>query len=849
MLAIIATGILSIITYIFRHKIQDILLGRDRDATVDDIERISQHNKFSSYLPWRAYDKEKVFYYNVDETVGFLWECTPLAFAGDKTTFILEGIFRIGIPFGSIIQFILYADPYIEEEIELYQAGKTRDNKVLRKSAKWFAEYFKKGTKGMDIFQGMPLRNYRLFVALKIPEKEAEKINVTDLYSTVREILSGAGVHPQDLGPEDLVDWMRKLFNDQPSVNNKTYNEEEYLNKQVIFSDTAIKKSLAEIKIGKRYFRCATVKTFPREVDAFQTNECFGGIWGVISDSNQVLTPFLYSLNVVYEDLKMKLHMKCNLVLQQQGAGSFTPSLMRKKDEYMKAVDDIEKGLPFVKIMPTMWVWSEDQKQAAESIVRMKRLWEQNGYVMQEDKGILPPLLIASLPFGLYNVKDNVENLDRDFIAPASSVATLLPVQADFSGGGYPYLLFMGRKGQPCRLDLFGKAANNHNLFIAASSGAGKSFLVNYITLNYYAANAMIRIIDIGGSYKKQTEVFKGRFLDFRPDSNLCMNPFTFIDKNDPESDMPPIVALLHTMVYSATDTVPFANAETEMTILKSAARWAWRQAGNDADVDLIHEYLITYPKYADEGIKDNSGDKRLFTQLAYILAHNIRDFTSKGSYGKWFCGRSNFDISADEFVVLELEHLKPIKELFKVITLQVINAVTQDLYLSDRSRRRLIIFDEAWQFLKEGRGALQEIIEEGYRRARKYGGSFSIISQSILDIKQFGSVGDVIMANSAFKFYLESGDFEKAKEEKLIDLSDFGMQLLKSVKSNRPKYSEIFMDTPYGRGVARLAVDPFSYYLFTSDAKEKAEIDYIVKQEGKDYAEAIEEMVGKYSS
>jgi conjugal transfer ATP-binding protein TraC len=244
MLAIVATGIVMIIAYIFRNKIHNLLLGHDRDATEEDLEQLTQRNKFSSYLPWRAYDKEKVFYYNVDETIGFIWECTPLAFAGDKTTFILEGLFRIGIPFGSIIQFILYADPYIEEEIELYKEGKTRDNKVLQESAKWYAEFFKKGTKGMDIFQRMPLRNYRLFVALKIPEKEAEKINITDVYSTVKEILSGAGVHPQDLKPEELVDWMRKLLNDKPSVNNKTYNEEEYLNKQVILSDTVIKKSL-----------------------------------------------------------------------------------------------------------------------------------------------------------------------------------------------------------------------------------------------------------------------------------------------------------------------------------------------------------------------------------------------------------------------------------------------------------------------------------------------------------------------------------------------------------------------------------------------------------------------------
>jgi conjugal transfer ATP-binding protein TraC len=137
MLAMVAAGILSIFFYLFRHKIQDVLLGTDRDATIDELEQISQRNKFSSYLPWRAYDQEKVFYYNVDETVGFLWECTPLAFAGDKTTFILEGIFRIGIPYGSILQFILYADQYIEEELELYQKVKTRDNKILKESSKW----------------------------------------------------------------------------------------------------------------------------------------------------------------------------------------------------------------------------------------------------------------------------------------------------------------------------------------------------------------------------------------------------------------------------------------------------------------------------------------------------------------------------------------------------------------------------------------------------------------------------------------------------------------------------------------------------------------------------------------
>ena len=69
-------------------------------------------------------------------------------------------------------------------------------------------------------------------------------------------------------------------------------------------------------------------------------------------------------------------------------------------------------------------------------------------------------------------------------------------------------------------------------------------------------------------------------------------------------------------------------------------------------------------------------------------------------------------------------------------------------------------------------------------------------------------------------------------------------MKLLKTIKSNRPKYSEIFIDSPIGIGPARLAVDPFSYYLFTSDAREIAEIEQMVIDERMTYEKSIIKMV-----
>jgi conjugal transfer ATP-binding protein TraC len=58
----------------------------------------------------------------------------------------------------------------------------------------------------------------------------------------------------------------------------------------------------------------------------------------------------------------------------------------------------------------------------------------------------------------------------------------------------------------------------------------------------------------------------------------------------------------------------------------------------------------------------------------------------------------------------------------------------------------------------------IQKVIEDGYRKARKYSGSFSVVTQSINDLELFGRVGKVIYSSSAFKFYLQADDIEKAK-------------------------------------------------------------------------------------
>ena len=783
---------------------------------------------FSDYFPWLHFDPEQSIYINSDDTIGWIWECTPLHVASAASITTLEGLFRAGLPEGSILQVMLHADPRIEPLLEAYTATKTLDTPLVKNVTHALTRALQQRTTPQTA--GIPVRRFRLFVAVKVPLTQRNSEELMAGAGSIEEILKGAGLAPRRIEPGDLLSWLRTLMNTDPPQDLTRFDPDQPIRKQVLYG-TSVSCGMQDLTMNQRIFRCITPRSFPPSGSPLQTNRLVGGIDGMISDSDQIRTPFLYTVTVLIKNQKQRLHAKCNLVLQQQGVGSLAPSLYRKKDEYLWAVDELERGTRFYRVIPTLWLYGDDADQLSESLSRAKRIWEGQGYLMQEDRGILPILFIVALPFGLYDHGATVDTLDRDHILPVQAIATTLPVQADFVGMPRPELLFTGRKGNLCGIDLFDPAANNHNALVCASSGAGKSFLVNYLVYNYLASQAKIRIIDIGGSYRKMTALAGARYLDFRHDRPISLNPFSTV--MDPAFDLPviaPIIACMAAGGGPPPDSI-------EQALIRQAVRYAYQQAGVQADLDLVHQYL--------QQLKQLTGERDEICLKAASLAFTLAEYTSSGMYGCFFNGTSDLRIASDPFVVLELEQLKARQDLFRVVTLQVINAVTQDLYLSDRSQRRLIVFDEAWQFLG-GQSHGTEVIEEGYRRARKYGGSFTIITQSVLDMQQFGSVGDVIRNNSAFKFYLESADYPKARQHNLLQVDDFGLAMLNSVKTMKPRYSEIFMETPFGTGVARLSVDPYSYYVFTSDPREIAEIDALLAA-GARYEDAIHTMVERH--
>lgn len=843
-----------------KEEVEDEVLERG------EIERLISRDRFSRYIMPLYYDEGLGVYVNQDETIGIMYECVPVLFFSEKEIKTLASLFGYVYPKGTVIQFILYADPYIEHYLRRYLELKVCSQGYLQRAYRELAQFYR-GAKG---HLGYPVRNFRLFCCVKFPFKGVEEREIKEIKAFTYEVLKNSALNPIEVEPGDFLFFMRSLLNDVIAKEMRKADEEEVmrltevfhrvipykgLNSQILLGDTKVEARDGAIYFGERGFRCLSYKVMPEKVTSFFGN-MMSGIYelmsGVSGDSKQVPIPFLISYIVFCDSINDEIHAKANLVMQQQGLGTFIISLKEKIDEYLWAVKKMNDGDRFMRVMQFFWCFSEDEDELRSGLHRWMRVLESIGGKVQEEKFISLPLFVYSLPFGGVVDRGTMTMLDRHYVVGMDEAAVLAPCQCDFLGTGEPILLFVGRKGQVVGVDFFSQRSANYNFFIAAPTGKGKSFLVNYIVSNYYGAGAKIRIIDIGGSYKKLCNMFGGRYLEFSPESQIVLNPFASI--HDPDFDIPVLVSALTNMVTAVTGKLPAeVSEESAYNVMYLAVREVLANAEkegkpfSECSIDdvywVLHDFVKSHPSVETLCGKDHCIEN--FEMIASHLAFNLYKWTMRGPYGRWFYREDGeqFDISRDDFVVLELEHLKQQPDLFRVVTLLVLNAVTADLYLSDRTRPTLIVLDEAWQFLQDS-PAFERVVEEGYRRARKYRGSFGVVTQDVLDFEGFGRVGRVIYSNSAFKFFLEGVKIELAKIRNIVEIDEFSVQLIKSLRYNAPRYSEIFMMTDnFGSGVVRLMVDPYSYYVYTSNPVEVAKIEELRRELGS-YEAAIEEML-----
>ena len=225
-------------------------------------------------------------------------------------------------------------------------------------------------------------------------------------------------------------------------------------------------------------------------------------------------------------------------------------------------------------------------------------------------------------------------------------------------------------------------------------------------------------------------------------------------------------------------------------------------------------------------------------------LAVQLAPFSRTGAYGRYFDGASTVNFHKD-FIVLELEGLKGRKTLQSVVLLCLIFLITQDLTLGEKSTRKMVVIDEAWDLLSHKHAG--SFIQNGYRRARKQNASFITITQSFADYYQ-NATTQAALENADIRFVLRQKEesLRFMESQKKVAFSAWEMNAIKKLRMREGEYSECLFSTPDTvPAVLQIRFDPFSRLLYSSRANDVARIEALMMK-GLSVTEAISQLIQK---
>ena len=91
-------------------------------------------------MPYDAYDSSTKLFYN-RESIGFVIETAPLVGASSEMQKEVANLFALALPETSALQVMLWADPHIGNQLDVYQQARQGQSATLQYMAQQRADY------------------------------------------------------------------------------------------------------------------------------------------------------------------------------------------------------------------------------------------------------------------------------------------------------------------------------------------------------------------------------------------------------------------------------------------------------------------------------------------------------------------------------------------------------------------------------------------------------------------------------------------------------------------------------------------------------------------------------------
>lgn len=477
-----------------------------------------------------------------------------------------------------------------------------------------------------------------------------------------------------------------------------------------------------------------------------------------------------------------------------------SPSLGPMREELNELEAELARGARIVSCRVHVLPRAESSEAATQHSQKLVTRLANFGMRAMIERELAPTFWLQSLPFAYRPEGDRALRRARTLLA--GNAAHLLPVYGSFRGTPRATQMLLGRSGETVPLGFFTNSGSPHGI-VTGQSGSGKSVFANDLILQALRSGARVFVLDRGRSYEKLAETVGGVHVDYDVQPRR-INPCGKApqDGSCPEEVQSFLTDWLTEICTQGRGDLPV----DQQNLLGQAARRAFaRRPGEEVFLSQVQEAL--------EAEAQADADFRK-------LARCLLNFKKGGAYGALFDGPGEVDFD-NPLVVIDLGEYAKKQAVGSVLLMALVQAMRRmcDRFPHDE---KYLLIDEGWTLLKTS--ATARFLEDAARTFRKIRCSLLMLSQQLSDFT--GSLGQAILDQAKTRVYLQHDHRAIESAAGIMGLSEREVELYKSLRTETGKYSELFLQTPYGSGVARLVMDPLSYWIATTDPPDRELLD-----------------------
>lgn len=657
------------------------------------------------------------------------------------------------------------------------------------------------------------------------PEKEfqALKSRFFILVSQVESALRSAGLGPNRLLKEE---WHRLCFSyfnfdraesiGAPILRNPIEPLAPSIGSQIALTDISVSEK--HLEIGDLFFRVVTLGILP-EGTTFAS---------MVETLTKLPFHFWISQNIGTLDQRKEIE---KLELSRRIANSMasgsnnvsdieSESRLSQVEELLQELMTGSERLVSSDLNVIFWADSKDAlERKTEEILRSFRS-------MNQAEGLVETFALEDV---FFKAAPSICEGFKHKRMKTSNCAHLMPLYASWSGNKRPVVFLTNREGAPFSIDPFAKELPNWNGLIFGGSGAGKSFTISQLMLQFCGQKYEGQIpkivwIDNGASSEKLIEVMDGEFIDLNLSSGICLNMFD-LEEGETKPTSSKIKLILGCLELILKDDDKPGLPKREKALLEEAVFNCYQAKKDEVPtLSTLKEILRNHPV----------ADMKKHADILF-------SWTGQTAFGRMLDGKTNIKLSK-ALVSIEIKGLENYKDLKDIFMLLLTSYIKSEA-ASDLSRPYLLIIDEAQRLFK-GSPMGREFAIDSFRVFRKYNAGIWCVSQNYKDFLSDPDLADSLMPNTTFVFILRQRKIDWEDFKNTFDFTDAQVEAVKSLDIVKGKYSEFFLMQDENQAVVRLEPEPLSYWICTTDGNEKSKVEALkVQDPGRPLVEILLEL------